>query len=79
MLAGFAFLLSLLGSRRSVSELTRQILLGLAFVLWGIDVLLPQSSIARLIGAVVIALYVFDLAWMTCANIQDRQAKAGRG
>jgi hypothetical protein len=73
MLVGLAFLASLFVSRPSGIELTKQILLGSAFVLWAIDLLLPQGLWATLIGAVVIALYVFDLAWMIEGNLRKHQ------
>jgi hypothetical protein len=77
LLAGLAFLASLAVSRPRGVELTKQLLLGSAFILWGIDLLLPPGSCATLLGAVVIALYVFDLAWMTEANLKKRRSRQG--
>jgi hypothetical protein len=36
-------------------------LLGTAFILWGIDQLLPVAPLATVLGDVVIVLYVLDL------------------
>ena len=73
MFVGVAFLASLFVSRPSGIELTKQMLLGSAFVLWAVDLLMPQGAWATLIGAVVIALYVFDLAWMIEGNLRKHQ------
>lgn len=42
-------------------ELLKRVLLGTAFILWGIDQLLPVGRVATVLGDVVIVLYVLDL------------------
>jgi hypothetical protein len=42
-------------------ELLKRMLLGTAFILWGIDHLLPVGPLATVLGDVVIVLYVLDL------------------
>ncbi len=42
-------------------ELLQRLMLGSAFILWGVDQLMPPGKIATLIGDVVITLYVIDL------------------
>src|SRR5579872_7009152 len=48
-------------ARPSPMELLQRLMLGSAFVLWGIDQLLPPGPAATIIGDVVITLYVIDL------------------
>jgi hypothetical protein len=43
------------------AELVKRLLLGAAFLLWGVVQLMPPSLIATDLGDLVIALYVFDL------------------
>ena len=43
-------------------ELLKRLLLGFAFILWGIVQLLPPSSTTAILGDIVIVLYVVDLS-----------------
>ena len=49
-------------TRPSIPELIQRLLLGSAFILWGIDQMLPPGLAATVIGDLVISLYVLDLS-----------------
>jgi hypothetical protein len=52
-------------------ELFRRLMLGGAFLLWGVVQLMPHSELATDLGDIVIALYVFDLALMVQAELKS--------
>jgi hypothetical protein len=62
VLAGGAYILLQGILRPSPLELVKRLMLGGAFLLWGIVQLMPPGNLASELGNVVIALYVFDLA-----------------
>jgi hypothetical protein len=64
LLVGTTFLACIIIERPALIEFLKQAILGAAFVLWGIDMLLPPSPFATFIGALIIAIYVFDLIWI---------------
>jgi len=64
LLVGVALLIWLVIDRPGIVDLIRQGLVAIAFILWGVDLLMPTGRAATFVGAVVIAIYVFDLAWM---------------
>jgi hypothetical protein len=70
VLVGIAFLAWLAIELPPIVEFIKQLLLAIAFILWGINSLLPASPWSRFIGAVVIAIYVFDLAWLMEGNLR---------
>jgi hypothetical protein len=45
-------------------ELLKKLMLGAAFLLWGVVQLMPASDLETELGNLVIALYVFDLELM---------------
>jgi len=51
-------------------ELVKRLLLGSAFLLWGIVQLMPPSVVAADLGDLVIALYVLDLGIIIQAELQ---------
>jgi hypothetical protein len=51
-------------------ELLRRLMLGAAFLLWGVVQLMPAGRLATELGDLVIALYVFDLGLMIQAELQ---------
>jgi hypothetical protein len=53
-------------------ELVKRLLLGSAFVLWGIVQLMPPSVLATDLGDLVIALYVLDLGFIIQAELRER-------
>jgi hypothetical protein len=62
MIIGVAWTSLQLAGRPPPRELARRLSVGLAFVLWGIDALLPSTTLSETIGRLVILLYVVDLA-----------------
>lgn len=69
---GIAFLGWLAIDRPSTIDLIKQALIAAAFILWGIDLLLPAGRWTTFIGAVVIAIYVIDLAWLMEGNLRKK-------
>ena len=51
-------------------ELFKRLLLGSAFILWGIVQLLPPSNTSAILGDVVIVLYVVDLSLIIRTHLQ---------
>jgi hypothetical protein len=64
LLVGVAFLALQPVLRPSRSELLKNMLLALTFLLWGGLQFLPQNSLSAWLGNLVIVLYVVDLAWV---------------
>lgn len=64
LLVGVAFLALQPVLRPRRSELLKNILLALTFLLWGGLQFLPQNSLSAWLGNLVIVLYVVDLAWV---------------
>jgi len=65
--AGFQALL-----RPKPLDLFKALIVSLAFILWGVDQLLPSGRVATTLGDVVITLYVIDLAWVTIDRLKQR-------
>jgi len=76
LLTGVAFLAWLTVDRPAPVDLIKQALIALAFLLWGIDLLMPAGPWATFVGAVVIAIYVFDLAWLMEGSLR-KMIRAG--
>ena len=74
LLVGIAFLAWLAIDRPPIFDLIKQVFIALAFILWGVDLLMPAGPWARAVGAVVIAIYVFDLAWLMEDNLRKKFA-----
>jgi hypothetical protein len=70
VLVGIAYLAWLATERPPTVALIKQVLIAVAFVLWGINLLMPAGQWARFVGAVVIAIYVFDLVWLIEGNLR---------
>jgi hypothetical protein len=68
-LAGVSFLIVQSIVRPSRTELLKNILLAATFLLWGVVQLMPQNTMSRRLGNLVIALYVLDLAWVTLGKV----------
>jgi hypothetical protein len=69
LLAGGSYIALQAALRPAPMELIRRLMLGSAFVLWGIVQLMPPSTLATHLGDLVIALYVFDLGLMVQAEL----------
>ena len=70
LLVGIAYLAWLVTERAPAVALIKQILIAAAFLLWGVSLLMPPGQWSRFVGAVVIAIYVFDLVWLIEGNLQ---------
>lgn len=78
LLIGLAYMgLQLLVRPRSM-ELLKRVLVGMAFLLWGVDQLLPPGRQATVLGDVVIILYVLDLALLIRDHLQREAAPLRR-
>lgn len=64
LLVGVAFLALQPVLRPHLTELLKNVLLALTFLLWGGLQFLPQNSLSMWLGNLVIVLYVVDLAWV---------------
>jgi hypothetical protein len=75
LLAGFSYILlqAILRPRRL--ELLKRLMLGAAFLLWGVVQLMPVGDLAAELGNVVIALYVIDLGLIIWTDLQKNQAR----
>jgi hypothetical protein len=69
LLAGASYIILQGLLRPAPMELLRRLMLGMAFLLWGIVQLMPPSALATDLGDLVIALYVFDLGLMVQAEL----------
>ena len=56
--------------RPSPAELFKRLLLGFAFILWGIVQLLPPGRTTAVLGDVVIVLYVIDLSFIIKTHLK---------
>ena len=68
ILIGVAYLVFQGWTRPNFIELFKAVVVCTAFILWGIDQMLPAGWLAMTVGDIVITLYVCDLGW----NIFDR-------
>lgn len=69
LLAGTSYIILQGLLRPAPMELLRRLMLGAAFLLWGVVQLMPPSMFATDLGDVVIALYVFDLGLIVQAEL----------
>ena len=70
LLIGMAYIALQPLIRPSPLEFLKRLMLGGAFILWGIDQLLPGGSLATTLGDVVITLYVIDLGLIIITHLQ---------
>jgi hypothetical protein len=57
--------------RPKLLDLLKALIVSSAFLLWGVDQLLPTGWFATLLGDVVIVLYVIDLGWMMVERLKQ--------
>jgi hypothetical protein len=53
-------------------DLFKALIISSAFILWGVDQLLPGGRVATTLGDVVITLYVLDLGWVMIDRLKLR-------
>ncbi len=55
-------------------QVFKHVSIAAAFLFWGIDLLIPAGRCSRLLGAIVIVIYVFDLALLMEWNLRQRRS-----
>src|SRR5271166_6202888 len=70
LFVGIAYLGWLAIDRPGTVDLIKQALIATAFILWGVSLLMPTGPWATFVGAVVISIYVVDLAWLMEGNFR---------
>jgi hypothetical protein len=73
LLAGSSYIVLQAILRPRPLELLKRLMLGIAFLLWGVVQLMPVSDLATELGNVVIALYVIDLGLMIWTELDKNQ------
>ena len=75
LLAGSSYVVLQAILRPQPLELLKRLMLGIAFLLWGVVELMPASDLATELGNVVIALYVFDLGLIIWTELHKSQPR----
>ena len=75
LLAGSSYLLLQAILRPRPLELLKRLMLGTAFLLWGIVQLMPPGYLTAELGNVVIALYVVDLGLIIWTDLEKNQPR----
>jgi hypothetical protein len=75
LLAGSSYLVLQAILRPRPLELLKRLMLGAAFLLWGVVQLMPASGLATELGNVVIALYVVDLGLIIWTDLERNQPR----
>jgi hypothetical protein len=70
LLVGGALLIAQTLIHPETMELIRNVLLSVAFIMWGLVQLLPLTALSEKLGDMVVALFVVDVAWTTLAIIK---------
>lgn len=73
LLSGAAYLAFQVLIRAPLLDLFKALIVSSAFILWGIDQLLPAGWLATTLGDIVIVLYVIDLGWMMMARLRQQR------
>lgn len=74
ILIGVAYLVFQGWTRPNFIDLLKALIVCTAFILWGIDQMLPAGWVAMTIGDIVITLYVFDLCWNIFDRLKEKHA-----
>ncbi len=72
LLIGTAYLGFQAITQPQLRDLFKALLVSSAFILWGIDKLLPTGWLAMTLGDAVIVLYVVDLGWMMIDRLRQK-------
>jgi len=72
LLIGAAYLAFQVLIRAQPLDLFKALIVSSAFILWGLDQLLPSGWFATTLGDVVIVLYVIDLGWMMMDRLKQQ-------
>jgi hypothetical protein len=76
LLAGSSYVLLQAILRPRPLELLKRLMLGMAFLLWGVVQLMPPGDLAVELGNLVIALYVVDLGLIIWTDLQKNQPRS---
>jgi len=69
LMGGLSYGCLQLGARRTRDEMIKGLLLGIAFVLWGIEQLLPQTALVTVIDGAVVTIFVVDLSLIIAEHL----------
>ncbi len=72
LLVGTAYLTFQVLIRAQFLDLFKALIVSCAFILWGVDQLLPSGWFATTLGDIVIVLYVIDLGWMMMDRLKQQ-------
>lgn len=72
LLIGLSYVCLQLSARRPRSELIKGLLLGFAFMLWGMEQLLPVSPLVTLMDGAVVTIFVVDLSFIIVEHLKRR-------
>jgi hypothetical protein len=73
LLAGSSYIVLQAILRPQLLELLKRLMLGIAFLLWGVVQLMPAGDLSAELGNVVIALYVLDLGLIIWSDLERKQ------
>lgn len=73
LLIGLAALGFQVMARPNALDLFKALIVSTAFLLWGIDQLLPTGWLATTVGDMVIVMYVIDLGWMMVDHLRQQE------
>lgn len=72
LLIGLSYICLQLSARRPLGEMVKGILLGLAFVLWGGEQLLPPMALVTVMDGTVVAIFVVDLGLIIVEHLRRK-------
>lgn len=72
ILIGMSYLCLQLSVRRPRGELIKGLLLGVAFVFWGCEQLLPSSPWVTLMDSLVVTIFVVDLSFIIFEHLRRK-------
>jgi hypothetical protein len=78
LLAGSSYLVLQAILRPRPVELLKRLMLGMAFLLWGVVQLMPHGGLETELGSLVIALYVVDLVLIVWTDLKKDQPRVAR-
>jgi len=69
---GLSYISFQLSAERERSELVKGLLLGIAFVFWGSEQLLPSSPLVTVMDSIVITIFVVDLGLIIVEHLKRK-------
>jgi len=79
MLIGGSYVALQLGEKRTLSERLKGVALGVAFLMWGLEQLLPPSRIVTVMDFLVIAIFVVDLNLIIFSQLRSSNPSPPQG